>query len=58
MAVLVVASVFFGLAHGYQGMAGVLGTTMLGAVLHLLYVGSGSLWVPTGLHICSTRACS
>jgi len=49
--VLVVGSVFFGLAHAYQGVAGVLGTTVLGAILHVLYVGTGSLWVPIVLHI-------
>jgi len=51
IAVLVVGSVFFGLAHAYQGWSGVLGTTLLGALLHVLYVGTGSLWVPIVLHI-------
>lgn len=51
VAVLVLGSVFFGLAHSYQGVPGVLGTTVLGALLHVLYVGTGSLWAPIVVHI-------
>jgi len=51
VAVLVIGSVFFGLAHSYQGASGVAATTMLGALLHVLYVGTGSIWVPIVLHI-------
>lgn len=50
VAVLIVGSLFFGLAHAYQGVTGVLVTTALGALLHLLYVGTGALWAPMALH--------
>jgi membrane protease YdiL (CAAX protease family) len=37
------AVVLFGLAHAYQGVRGVLGTTVAGAALMALYLGTGSL---------------
>jgi membrane protease YdiL (CAAX protease family) len=50
-AVLVaVAGAAFGLAHAYQGTAGVLTTGVLGAVLAALYLGTGSLLLPVVLH--------
>jgi membrane protease YdiL (CAAX protease family) len=50
-AVLVAAAgVAFGLAHAYQGVAGVLTTGVLGAVLAALYLGTGSLLLPVVLH--------
>jgi membrane protease YdiL (CAAX protease family) len=45
-----VAGVAFGLAHAYQGVAGVLTTGVLGAVLAALYLGTGSLLLPVVLH--------
>lgn len=51
VAVLAIGSLFFGLAHAYQGVSGVLATTAVGALFHVLYVGTGSLWVPIALHI-------
>jgi membrane protease YdiL (CAAX protease family) len=47
---VVVAGVAFGLAHAYQGLAGVLTTGVLGAVLAALYLGTGSLLLPVVLH--------
>ncbi|MBB6250237.1 CPBP family intramembrane glutamic endopeptidase [Nitrospirillum iridis] len=41
----------FGLVHLYQGWAGVLATTLAGAVLSLLYLATGSLLAPILLHI-------
>jgi membrane protease YdiL (CAAX protease family) len=50
-AVLVlVAAAAFGLAHAYQGVAGVLTTAVLGGVLAGLYLGTGSLLPPMALH--------
>jgi membrane protease YdiL (CAAX protease family) len=50
-AVLVAAAgVAFGLAHAYQGVAGVVTTGVLGAVLAALYLGTGSLLLPVVLH--------
>lgn len=51
IAVLAVGSVFFALAHAYQGLAGALATMALGALLHVLYVGTGSLWAPIVVHV-------
>jgi membrane protease YdiL (CAAX protease family) len=45
-----VAAAAFGLAHAYQGAAGVLTTAVLGGVLAALYLQTGSLLVPILLH--------
>jgi membrane protease YdiL (CAAX protease family) len=47
---LAVSSVIFGLNHLYQGYRGVLGTTMIGVVLGLLYYQFGGLLVPMVVH--------
>lgn len=49
-ALVVVAGVAFGLAHAYQGWAGVLTTGLLGGVLAALYLSTGSLLLPVLLH--------
>ena len=50
-AVLVVgAGVAFGLAHAYQGRAGVITTGVLGGVMAALYLSTGSLLLPVLLH--------
>ena len=50
-AVLVaVAAVAFGLAHAYQGPAGVVTTGVLGGVMAALYLSTGSLLLPVLLH--------
>lgn len=50
-AVLVlVAAVAFGLAHAYQGRAGIVLTGVLGGVMAALYLGTGSLLLPVLLH--------
>ncbi|MFW3168994.1 CPBP family intramembrane glutamic endopeptidase [Geodermatophilus sp. CPCC 206100] len=46
-----VAAVAFGLAHAYQGVAGVLTTGVLGGVLAALYLDTGSLLLPVLLHV-------
>ena len=40
----------FGLLHWTQGEWGVVGTSMLGLVLSLLFLWSGSIWVPLAAH--------
>jgi len=40
---IIVASVAFGINHAYQGIAGILGTTILGAVFALLFLITGNL---------------
>jgi uncharacterized protein len=47
---LAIASISFGLAHGYQGLSGIIGTALLGAVMAVLFLASGSLWLPMSLH--------
>jgi membrane protease YdiL (CAAX protease family) len=42
-ALLVLAAVIFGLAHVYQGIAGILATTRAGAFFCILYVATGTL---------------
>ncbi|SET02351.1 CPBP family intramembrane glutamic endopeptidase [Geodermatophilus poikilotrophus] len=40
----------FGLAHAYQGVAGIVTTGVLGGVMAGLYLGTGSLLLPVVLH--------
>jgi membrane protease YdiL (CAAX protease family) len=47
---VLVAAAAFGLAHAYQGAAGVLTTAVLGGVLAALYLETGSLLLPVVLH--------
>ncbi len=47
---LAVASISFGLAHGYQGLSGIIGTGVLGAVMAVIFLATGSLWLPMALH--------
>jgi membrane protease YdiL (CAAX protease family) len=45
-----VAALLFGMAHAYQGARGVIQTGLVGLGLAVLYVLSGSLWLPMALH--------
>ena len=46
-----VSSAVFGIAHGYQGISGVLSTGLMGVILALAYLLSGrNLWLPILLH--------
>jgi uncharacterized protein len=47
---LAIASISFGLAHGYQGLSGIIGTALLGAVMAVIFLATGSLWLPMALH--------
>jgi membrane protease YdiL (CAAX protease family) len=47
---VVVAAAAFGLAHAYQGRAGIVMTGVLGGVMAALYLQSGSLLLPVLLH--------
>lgn len=42
--------VLFGVLHAYQGVAGVVGTTLIGAVFMAAYLLGGSILVPIVLH--------
>ncbi len=48
---VVLSSLIFGLAHRYQGRAGMLLTGLVGLVLGGLYVLSGSLWPSMLIHV-------
>jgi membrane protease YdiL (CAAX protease family) len=47
---VVVAAVAFGLAHAYQGPAGIVTTGLLGGVMAAVYLQTGSLLLPVLLH--------
>jgi uncharacterized protein len=47
----VAAGAIFGAMHLYQGWAGVLGTTVMAAVLSFLFLASGLLWVAMLVHV-------
>jgi membrane protease YdiL (CAAX protease family) len=47
----VAATAIFGLAHLYQGWVGVVATTVVGAVMTAIYLGSGALVLVIALHI-------
>jgi membrane protease YdiL (CAAX protease family) len=47
---VVLSSVAFGFGHAYQGIGGIVKTTMIGCVFAVLYVFTGSLWAPILLH--------
>lgn len=49
-AAVVASSAIFGLAHSYQGPAATLSTTLVGLALAILYVVSGSIWLPILAH--------
>jgi uncharacterized protein len=38
------------MAHGYQGLAGILGTALLGAFMAVIFLVTVSLWLPIALH--------
>jgi membrane protease YdiL (CAAX protease family) len=48
---VLVSALAFGLAHNYQGGAGIVVTAVLGACLTVLYLGSGSLLLPVLYHV-------
>ncbi|MCC2977460.1 CPBP family intramembrane metalloprotease [Sphingomonas sp. PL-96] len=45
-----VATLLFGVAHGYQRLAGVLATTLIGALFAALYLYGGALWLAMLAH--------
>ncbi len=49
-AAILLSSLAFGLAHSYQGLQGMWRTAAVGAVMALLFVASGSIWLPIVAH--------
>jgi membrane protease YdiL (CAAX protease family) len=45
-AAVILSSLFFGLGHSYQGKSGAVRTGLVGLVFAVLYVVSGSIWLP------------
>ena len=45
-----IATLLFGLVHFYQGVAGVVMTTLVGVVMAGLYLWTGDLWVAIAVH--------
>lgn len=50
VAALAAAALLFGIIHFYQGLPGVLATTLVGVVMTGVYLASGSLLLPIALH--------
>lgn len=46
----VLAAILFGLAHFYQGPVGVIATTVLGVLLTLIYLFTGTIWDAVAAH--------
>jgi membrane protease YdiL (CAAX protease family) len=47
---IAISSLAFGLAHGYQGISGIAATGILGAVMAVIFVVTGNLWLPIAMH--------
>jgi len=50
-AAVVFSSIIFGLGHSYQGISGAIRTGLLGLAFGVLYVLTGSIWLPILGHI-------
>jgi membrane protease YdiL (CAAX protease family) len=50
IAAFVVAALIFGFIHLYQGMIGVVATTVIGALFALLYLWTGNIWIAVSAH--------
>jgi membrane protease YdiL (CAAX protease family) len=48
---LVVQAALFGVAHTYQRWLGVIGTTVMGYLLGVFVVATGSLWLAIAVHV-------
>ncbi|WP_224485245.1 CPBP family intramembrane glutamic endopeptidase [Robertkochia aurantiaca] len=45
------SSIWFGLAHAYQGISGVISTTLAGLMLFYIYLLSQNIWFAVAVHI-------
>jgi membrane protease YdiL (CAAX protease family) len=50
VAAVIVAAAVFGIDHGYQGVAGIVSTAVLALVFTLIFLATGTLWVPIVAH--------
>lgn len=51
IAAVVISVLLFGALHAYQGVTGVVGTTLIGAFLFFTFIATGSILVPIVLHV-------
>lgn len=51
IAAVVLSVLLFGALHAYQGITGIIGTTLIGAFLFFTYIATGSILVPIVLHV-------
>jgi uncharacterized protein len=49
-AAIAISSLVFGAGHIYQGVSGVIKTSVIGLVMAMIYVWSGTLWAPMLIH--------
>lgn len=49
--VILLSSIIFGLGHTYQGVGGVARVSLVGVAFGVLYVLTGSIWLPMLMHI-------
>lgn len=47
---LLAAALLFGLIHAYQGVVGVIATTIVGLLMTLIWLASGQIWLAIALH--------
>jgi len=50
LAAILVSLVIFGLLHVYQGVAGIVGSLIIGTLLMVIYLASGSIWIAILAH--------
>jgi len=50
IAAIILSTLWFGVAHYYQGIKGILATTIAGFILFFVYLLSGSLWLVILVH--------
>lgn len=48
---LLIATLWFGLAHAYQGLGGIISTFIAGAMLCYIFLLTQSIWITIGVHV-------
>ncbi len=47
----VIATIVFGAAHAYQGVAGAIMALIVGGLLAIVFLATGQIWIAIGLHV-------
>ena len=50
LAAVIGSILFFGALHLYQGIPGIIGTSLIGAIFMVIFAVSGAIWIPIVLH--------